>query len=229
MSWRGSREDARRRTLEHFDEAAAAEYEALVGALDARGEDAHASDLARLVTLEPGARVLDAGAGTGTLSRVLTRLDGLELTALEPAPAMVSLLRSKPELSAVALVEGFCDGPDERDLFPPGRFDVIVSRQLVNGLFDPLTAFSNWHRWLAEGGAVVVMDGWYGRDSWRGVWAEEVDVLPLSSIQSMALVPYLLEQAGFEIEAVEPMASVNALPGTRTARFAVVARKRSRA
>lgn len=225
MSWRGSREDARRRTLEHFDEAGVAEYEALVGALDARGEEAHASDLARLIALEAGARVLDAGAGTGTLCRLLARREGLELTALEPAPAMLSLLRGKPELSAVTLVEGFCDGPEERDLFPPGRFDVIASRQLVNGLFDPLTAFSNWRHWLAEGGAVVVLDGWYGRDSWRGAWAQEADVLPLSSIQSMALVPYLLEQAGFEIESVEPMESVNALPETRTPRFAVVARK----
>ena len=30
------------------------------------------------------------------------------------------------------------------------QFDVIVSRQLGNGLFDPLTPFKNWRYWLTQ-------------------------------------------------------------------------------
>ena len=53
----------------------------------------------------------------------------------------------------------------------------------------------------------------------------EVDVLPLSATQSTASVAYLLEAAGFKVEAVRWMDAVNALPSTRTARYVVVARK----
>ena len=100
-----------------------------------------------------------------------------------------------------------------------------MSRQVVNGLFDPLLAFRHWHRWLKPAGTVVVIDGLYGRDGWAGRWEEEVDALPLSASQSMASTPYLLEACGFRIAAVERMTTVNALPTTRTPRYVVVAHK----
>ena len=138
---------------------------------------------------------------------------------------MLERLRRKTELAEIETVMGFCDGPEDRDHFDAGRFDVVVSRQLTNGLFDPLTAFANWHHWLAPDGAVVVMDGLYDRGSWQGDWAREVDVLPLSACQSMAMVPYLLERSGFGVETVSRMAAVDALPTARTPRYVVVARK----
>lgn len=52
--------------------------------------------------------------------------------------------------------------------------------------------------------------------AWQGTWAEEVDELPLSANQSLALAPHLLEQAGFKILARRP----RAIP----ARYLVVAR-----
>jgi hypothetical protein len=41
--------------------------------------------------------------------------------------------------------------------FSASQFVLIASRQLVNGLFDPLAAFRNWHRWLHVDGRTVVM------------------------------------------------------------------------
>ena len=128
-------------------------------------------------------------------------------------------------MQGVVTVEGFCDNIGDRHHFNAAQFGAIVSRQLVNGLFDPLTAFRNWHYWLSPDGAVVVIDGVYGRSSWTGIWQEDVDVLPLSSCQSTALAPYLLEIAGFRIETVRWMEAVNKLPSTRTQRYVVVARK----
>jgi SAM-dependent methyltransferase len=135
---------------------------------------------------------------------------------------MLAVLRSQPELAHVATVQGFCDGEEDGRQFAESAFDVVASRQLVNGLFDPLTAFRHWHRWLRPGAAAVVIDGLYGRDGWPGAWAEEIDVLPLSACQTLATVPYLLEAAGFRIAAVERMSAVNGLPGTRTPRYIVV-------
>ena len=128
------------------------------------------------------------------------------------------------ETTVAMTVQGHCDGAEDAERFEPGSFDVVAARQVVNGLYDPLAAFRHWHRWLRPGGAVLVVEGLYGRDGWRGAWEEEIDVLPLSAVQTMATVPYLLESVGFRIEAVERMQAVNALRVTRTPRYVVVAR-----
>jgi len=225
MDWQGSRALARRRHAARYDDVEARKYHAQrgLGRLTPDEEDAYLADISRVWAFRPGASVLDAGAGTGTLCRILSRRPGLTLTALEPSPAMLEVLRSQPELAHVTAVPGFCDGAEDGQQFAAGAFDVVASRQLVNGLFDPLTAFRHWHRWLRPGGAAVVIDGLYGRDGWPGSWETEIDVLPLSACQTLAAVPYLLEAVGFRIAAVERMSAVNGLPVTRTPRYIVVA------
>jgi SAM-dependent methyltransferase len=225
MDWRASQADSRNRYLAKFDVAEVDRYDASVGRLSRLDEDAYLSDLSGVLQFREGTSVLDMGAGTGALCGILSRLPGLAITAMEPVPPMLAKLSSKPELQNVVTVEGFCDNLDDRQHFNAGHFDVIVSRQVVNGLFDPVTAFRNWHFWLSPDGAVVVIDGVYERSSWAGIWEEDVDVLPLSACQSTALVPYLLEIAGFRIEAVRWMEAVNKLSSTRTKRYVVVARK----
>jgi SAM-dependent methyltransferase len=223
-NWRGTQAESRERYLAKFDAAEVDRYDALVGRLGREDEEAYLSDLRQVFEFVEGMRVLDAGAGTGALSAVLSRQPGLSLTALEPAPAMLARLKGRPELQGIAAVQGFCDAASDRALFTQSRFDAIVSRQLVNGLFDPLAAFRNWHHWLSPGGAVIVIDGLYGRDAWTGAWQDEVDVFPLAASQGMASTPYLLETAGFRVSAVRLMEAVNRRPCTRTARYVVVAR-----
>ena len=225
MSWRGAQAACRDRYLGQCDSAEAERYDSVVGRLTREDEDAYLSDLRRVFSFRTGIRILDAGAGTGTVCKLLSRLEGLSITALEPAPAMLAKLKSNPELGGIRTVEGFCDAIEDRGHFSESEFDAIVSRQLANGLFDPLAAFRNWHHWLAPGGAVVLIDGLYPRFAWTGIQEEEVDVLPLSACQTTALVPYLLEAAGFRVEAVERMERVNRLPSTRTTRYVVVAGK----
>jgi SAM-dependent methyltransferase len=227
MNWHERRSAARRRAVGKYDTVEAAAYGQVqgLGWLTADEESAYLADLARVVRLEPAANILDVGAGTGVMCSMLRHIPGVELTALEPSAAMLALLQAKPGLANVRAINGFCDEPQDRDRFAAAQFDVIVSRQVVNGLFDPLLAFRHWQHWLKPAGVVVVIDGLYGRNGWVGHWEEEVDALPLSASQSMATTPYLLETCGFRIEAVERMATVNALPTTRTPRYVVVARK----
>jgi SAM-dependent methyltransferase len=227
MSWRATQAESRRRYLAKFDAAEAERYDETTGRLDPDDQQAYLADLRRVWDLRPGTRVLDAGAGTGSLTSVLVRQAGLAITALEPAPAMLARLRSRPELRHIATVKGFCDAPGDRQWFDKSRFDVIVSRQLANGLYDPLAAFRNWHHWLAPGGAIVLIDGVYERASWTGAWAEEVDVLPLAACGSKAALPYLLEAAGLRVAVARWMDAVNARAITRTPRYVVVARKAS--
>jgi SAM-dependent methyltransferase len=228
MDWQSMRAAARRRSAAKYDMAEALAYgqQQALGWLAPPEAAAHLEDLRSLFALPSTGAVLDVGAGTGVMCTLLAGFPGLELSALEPSAAMRDLLSARPELARVNLINGFCDEPESRDQVPAAHFDLIVARQVTNTLFDPLQAFRNWLHWLKPGGAVVVIDGLYGREGWRDLWAEEIDVLPLSALQTVATVPYLLEVAGFAVERVEWMAAVNALPSTRTQRYAVLARRR---
>lgn len=227
MNWNVRRTAARRRGVGKYDAVEARAYGETqgLGWLTAAEECAYLADLDRVVQFLPGTRVLDVGAGTGVMCSLLQRRPGLDVTALEPSAAMLAILQAKPDLANVMAIKGFCDEPQDRDRFEAEQFDTIVSRQVVNGLFDPLLAFRHWHCWLKPAGTVVVVDGLYGRDGWTGCWDEEVDALPLAASQSMASTPYLLEACGFLVDVVERMTTVNALPTTRTPRYVVVARK----
>ena len=225
MSFRESQSSSRARYLENYDDHGAAEYDRWVTALTSADHDACIEDLSRAVQFTPGMSVLDSGAGTGALTLTLNRIGGLQITALEPSVSMGNLLSVKPGLSDIPIVNEFCDHPNDRAVFPPGTFDLITSRLLVNCLYDPIVAFQNWNAWLRPGGSVVVIDGFFGRNAWTGPWATAIDSLPLSACQSMACIPYLLELAGFRCSSACLMESSNQRPSTRTQRFLVVAHK----
>lgn len=223
MNWRISQAESRQRYLQKFDAAEVESYDTWIRQLVPDDLSACLEDLQEVCELRAGMKVLDAGAGTGAMCLVLNAIRDLHLTALEPSPAMINCLRQKAGLSEVETVQGFCDATADRDLFAAASFDVIVSRQLFNGLYDPLAAFGNWRFWLKPGGTVILVDGFYERSAWSGKWAEEVDQLPASACQSLAMAPYLLEAAGFRIATVHLMSRTNARPSTRTKRYLVVA------
>ncbi len=224
MSWQENRAACRARYVAKYNPEEAIAYEGYLGSLAEVDELAYLADITSVFQFSEGMSVLDVGAGTGALSKVLTRVPGLRQTAMEPSLAMLDILKSKPALSRLAFLEGSCDRHEDRSLVGKSQFDVIVSRQVANGLFDPLVAFQNWRHWLVPGGTVIVIDGLYGRDGWKGIWEEELDVLPLSACQTRATIPYLLEASGFAIEAVEMMEKTNEMPATRTKRYIVVAK-----
>ena len=73
---------------------------------------------------------------------------------------------------------------------------------------------------------MVVIDGMFGRAAWTGRFQQFVDRLPLSGCQTMALTPYLLEQVGFQIEAVQLMKQTNSTASDGgSSLYVVVARK----
>ena len=89
--WQARRAAARGRHAARYDADEARTYAATqgLGWLSPAEQDAYLDDLQRVVRIAPGSSVLDVGAGTGALCGVLARLPGLELTALEPSPAML--------------------------------------------------------------------------------------------------------------------------------------------
>jgi SAM-dependent methyltransferase len=230
-AWQAARQAAIGRHALRYDANEVAQYGAIrgLGVLDREDQDVYLADMLAIAgveaSLSAGHRVLDVGAGTGVMTKLFQRMPGLELHALEPSQGMFDALVHDPELQRVACRLGGCDQASDRDTYAEGSFHAIGARQVCNGLWDPLCAFRHWHRWLRPNGVIIVIEGTYGRDGWRGAWGEEVDVLPLASTQSLATLPYLLEQAGFDVEHVDWMHATNRLEITKTPRYLVVARK----
>lgn len=225
MPYRSSHLEHRRRMLEAYDANEANIVQGWTNARTAQDQLALLEDLLEYCPFTPGMKVLDVGAGTGVLSLALAKIDGLNLAALEPCPALVEHLRKNLLFNDIQITQGFCDHESDRRHFEEVSFDRIVSRQVVNTLFDPCEAFTNWNRWLCPDGIVVVMDALLRRENWPGRWAPFVDALPLSACDSMATVPYLLERCGFEVLSVSLMNRCNAIANSPTKRFMIVARK----
>lgn len=225
MNWRINQAESRARYLEKYDPHEVEQYDTWIRQLTVDDELACLRDIEASFSFRDNMSALDVGAGTGAMCKVLLHVPGISITALEPAPEMLAKMGTKPELKSVRLHEGFCDSESDRSHFTAGTFDCVVSRQLVNGLYDPLVAFKNWYYWLKPGGSVLVIDGLYDRTAWTGKWEEDIDTLPVSACRSTALVPYMLELAGFRVDSVSFMKETNSMPTIRTIRYLVVGSK----
>jgi SAM-dependent methyltransferase len=109
---------------------------------------------------DPGANVLDAGAGTGALSLLAAEL-GYVVTALDLSEGMLAKARAKAELSGVELT--FVVGPAAEP--PPGPFDAIMERHVVWTMPDPVAVLRAWRAVTARGGRLVLFEGVWGGDT----------------------------------------------------------------
>jgi SAM-dependent methyltransferase len=101
---------------------------------------------------EPGARVLEAGAGTGSVTALLVEL-GYQVTALDLSEGMLSKARDKLAGHGVEFVVGPADRP------PPGPFDAVVERNMLWTNADPVGSMTAWRAVTRPGGSLLVLEG----------------------------------------------------------------------
>jgi SAM-dependent methyltransferase len=111
--------------------------------------------------LGPGRTVVDVGAGTGKLTRLLSAT-GARVIAVEPLPEMRAKL-----VEVVAGVEAI-DGTAEELPLPDASADVVVAAQAFHW-FDHERALPEIHRVLRPGGHLVLF--WNMRDLENSVQA----------------------------------------------------------
>lgn len=162
-------------------------------------------DIADAVKINPGAVCLDVGAGTGVLTRLLADWVGPSghVVAADVSAAMLEQNRKllPTQFSdRVSFLLGDADDDKLLSSAPYKSFDFITTRQVVCLLVDPISVFRKWHTWLNKDGRIIILDGLWMRRGWTDGWAELVDHFPLSCIQNLAAVPYMLKQAQFVIE-----------------------------
>jgi GrpB-like predicted nucleotidyltransferase (UPF0157 family)/SAM-dependent methyltransferase len=118
--------------------------------------------------LREGARVVDVGAGTGKLTRLLVPT-GAEVIGVEPVPAMREILRSVVPSATVL------DGTAEEMPIASGMADAVIAGQAFHW-FDPWMALSEAHRVLVDDGGLGLV--WNLRDGsvpWVARWTAIVD------------------------------------------------------
>ena len=94
-TWRVTQSESRSRYLEKFDQSEVDAYESWILQLTDEDDEACLRDISQHVQFHEGMSVLDVGAGTGALSKTLSRVPGLTITVLEPSPLMLARLSSK--------------------------------------------------------------------------------------------------------------------------------------
>ncbi len=103
--------------------------------------------------LPSGARLLDAGCGTGRYAVELARR-GYRVTGLDAAADLIAVARQRAGASAVAFITA-----DLTTLPPAPQYDAILCRGVLNDLVDDQTrrnAFQAFARALVPGGALVL-------------------------------------------------------------------------
>jgi ubiquinone/menaquinone biosynthesis C-methylase UbiE len=146
-----------------FDGGAAA-YDRLVGVNP--GYHHHLRISARRLGPAAGARVLDAGCGTGASTAALLAVaPDARVTAIDASAAMLARARAKPWPEHVEFVHT----PVEELAGVHGPFDAIFAAYLLRNLADPDAQLKTLHDLLRPGGHIAVHE-YSVRDSRRARW-----------------------------------------------------------
>jgi tRNA (cmo5U34)-methyltransferase len=110
-------------------------------------------------------RVLELGSGTGYVTeRILEKNPDAEITCIDMTPEMLAVARKKPSLAGVTFMEG-----DFREVWPDGRFDVVLTTLCLHHLPDADRAvlIRNIHSTLKTGGCFVNGDVFRPESEWE--------------------------------------------------------------
>ena len=139
-----------RYVLEHQDEAERLEYQATIPQYSIKDET-------KKLKIKPHSRVLDAGCGSGVLSRFIqdqyadTLVDAFDYSELRVAEAKKRIKNTNNKINF------FQDNIESMNVASE-TYDVIVSRYVIEHLPNPKTAIKEMVRLLRPGGMLYIID-----------------------------------------------------------------------
>ena len=180
----------------------------LAKVLERRAADQQQRDMLRTyladIEFPETATVLDAGCGTGVVSRELaSRLMGGQVFGIDPSPVFLETARKlSVDIQGLTFVDGDC-----RNLpYGSEHFDVVVFHTTLSHVPRPEEALKEAFRVLRPGGVLAVFDGNYTTTTLAN---GEFDPLQACADAAMAAIvhdrwliqrlPILVRGAGFSI------------------------------
>jgi len=141
-----------------------------------------------------GQKVLDVGAGTGRLSRILVQ-GGAEVTAVDVSEKMLLILKKKlPQVEIVV-------GEAENLPFKDESFDLVTAAFVVVHLKDPEFFFEEAFRVLKPGGKLIVTN--INQKEAPLVKTEKGSIKIKSYYHRPEKIIELLEKIGFNIDNIK--------------------------
>lgn len=114
--------------------------------------DAAPARVIRMV--KPGSKVLEIGAGPGSITRHLIGTLGCETVALEVDPSAIELLKTYvPRVYASDLNDPAWTEEIARD---NGLFDYVIAADVLEHVYNPWQVLEGMTSLLAEGGAIIL-------------------------------------------------------------------------
>lgn len=123
--------------------------------------------------------VLDIGCGNGQTTRLAAALTKGEVVGIDLSEPMLDRARAGAATEGIANVR-FEHGDAQVHPFPPGGFDVAISRFGLTFFAEPIAALANVARALKPGGRLAsVCVGDYSRADWATIIGVMAQNLPL--------------------------------------------------
>jgi ubiquinone/menaquinone biosynthesis C-methylase UbiE len=171
-----------------------------------------AEELVRRLEPREGIRALDAGCGTGVVTRLVAQAIGPKgaVTGLDMNPAMLEIARGIPVEAGSAPITWVQSAADSVAL-PDATFDLITCQQMLQFAPDRLAVLREFRRLLAPGGRVAIA-------AWAGAELHPLQMEVDRAIQRRTGQPALaagfalseseeirtlLEAAGFRVDGIE--------------------------
>jgi demethylmenaquinone methyltransferase/2-methoxy-6-polyprenyl-1,4-benzoquinol methylase len=106
-----------------------------------------------------GARVLDCACGTGDLTEAFANAGAASVTGLDYTAAMLDLARAKAtDGRRLAVQPTYVQGDAQSLPWPDASFDIVSIAFGIRNVDDTLKALREFHRVLAPGGRLVVLE-----------------------------------------------------------------------
>jgi methionine biosynthesis protein MetW len=186
----------------------------IVADVDPLRYDGHNSDPCECAGMIAGLlpenkRVLDVGCGTGSMSKLLADLRGVQLVGIEPDLARAEKARER----GLEVRHGLLDESALHDL---GLFDVVVFADVLEHLSDPWSVLNFAQRMLAPSGMVIAsvpnIAHWSVR--WELLWGrfdyQSCGIMDATHLRwfTERSLRALFESAGYRVDRIQQTAGV---------------------